>query len=179
MLAPNLLLIVEPQAWQGNHMAERVTKKRGPKPNLERRRQVAALRARDMTLQQIGKCLGISRQAVQQLLARAARRWRAAGVPCAECGAQVAPEGGAGGTRGTTLCPECLTGHPEAGFALRLRALRIAAGLTLTGLAERAGVSIVAIHAYEHGRRQPKPRSRAKLVRVLGPGLVPTDGQGR
>src|SRR5947209_15765376 len=150
-------------------------KKRGPKPNLERRRQVAELRARWLTHKQVGERLGISHQRVQQLLAHPARGRPAAGVPCAKCRAQIMPQGGAGGTRGAALCLDCLAADPQAAFAQRLRTLRIAAGMTLADLAERGGLTASTIKAYERGMRGPRPRSLAKLVRVLGNGLAVSD----
>jgi DNA-binding XRE family transcriptional regulator len=100
-------------------------------------------------------------------------------VPCRECGAQLLPKSATAGTWGAALCLRCLTKHPEAGFPQRLRALRLASGLTLADLAQRSGLNRSTIVGYEYGRHHPAPRVLAKLVRVLGPGLVPTEGQGR
>jgi DNA-binding XRE family transcriptional regulator len=131
-----------------------------------------------MTLMQIGARLGISHQRVQQLLAHRVRVSKALGVRCRECGAQLLPKGATGGTLGAALCLGCLAEHPGAGFPQRLRALRLAGGLTLGDLAQRSGLTSATIMLYEHGKRNPKPRSLAQLVRVLGPGLVPTEGPG-
>jgi transcriptional regulator with XRE-family HTH domain len=46
----------------------RIPGKRGRRPDLERRRQVAELRRQGLTLKEIGNRLGITRQAVHQLL---------------------------------------------------------------------------------------------------------------
>ncbi len=49
----------------------------GRRPNLERRRQAAALRKQGLTLEEIGQRLGgISRQAVHQLLRNSAANGR-------------------------------------------------------------------------------------------------------
>ena len=45
-----------------------VPKQRGPAPNLHRRRRVAELRQQGLSLAQIGRRLGITKQAVHQLL---------------------------------------------------------------------------------------------------------------
>ena len=69
-------------------------------------------------------------------------------------------------------CPACVAADPSAPFAERLRALRLAAGLTQAELAARAGVSEAAVSAYECGRGRPRPRHLAALARVLGPALT-------
>jgi transcriptional regulator with XRE-family HTH domain len=66
---------------------------------------------------------------------------------------------------------------PAATFAERLRALRQAAGLTRQELAARAGMGAATVAAYEQGRRQPVPSTRADLARVLGQELL-GDGRG-
>jgi transcriptional regulator with XRE-family HTH domain len=61
---------------------------------------------------------------------------------------------------------------PSAPFAERLRALRLAAGLTQRGLAGRAGLSYTTIRSYEGGRGRPRQRLLVALARVLGTGLL-------
>lgn len=73
--------------------------------------------------------------------------------------------------RGTAVCLDCLASQPEAPFAERLRACRLAAGLTQEELAERAGLSPTSIWQYEQGEALPRAGTRACLARVLGPGL--------
>jgi transcriptional regulator with XRE-family HTH domain len=65
---------------------------------------------------------------------------------------------------------------PAAPFAERLRACRLAAGLTQAELAARAGVSASAIVNYERGSARPRPRRLAALARVLGPDLAAAAG---
>jgi transcriptional regulator with XRE-family HTH domain len=65
-----------------------------------------------------------------------------------------------------------LTRHPEAAFADRLKAHRLAAGLTLEALGERAGIQRQRVSDYECGRRVLKWRALVKLVGVLGVGVV-------
>lgn len=49
-----------------------------------------------------------------------------------------------------------------------LRALRKDHGLTLAGLAARAGVSLSALKYYEAGTHQPRPLALQALARELG-----------
>lgn len=60
-------------------------------------------------------------------------------------------------------------GERPTGFGALLRALRLGAGLSQEGLAERARLSVVTIGALERGRRSaPYPVTLAKLTRALG-----------
>jgi transcriptional regulator with XRE-family HTH domain len=65
---------------------------------------------------------------------------------------------------------------PAASFAERLRAQRVAAGLTQAELAARAGVSASALVTYERGRGRPRPSRLAALAGVLGLGLFGPPG---
>jgi hypothetical protein len=89
-----------------------------------------------------------------------------------ECGRTIVRGAGSIRTNGAPYCLGCLARHPEATFADRLKAHRLAAGLTLMGLAERIGVPHQRVCDYECGRRFPQWRALAKLVGVLGMGLV-------
>jgi transcriptional regulator with XRE-family HTH domain len=93
-------------------------------------------------------------------------------VRCRECGRAVASPPGRGRPNGPAYCLACLARHPEAGFGERLRAHRLAAGLTLEALAGRVGGYRKSLSAYERGRKVPRWRALVKLVRVLGVGLV-------
>lgn len=53
-------------------------------------------------------------------------------------------------------------------FALRLRSLRLAAHLTITDLAESAGLSRQTIHNYESGEREPTWLATQKIAFALG-----------
>jgi transcriptional regulator with XRE-family HTH domain len=57
-------------------------------------------------------------------------------------------------------------------FGQRLRAARLAAGLTREGLAREAGLSKRVVHYHEKFGGKPRPGTLAKLARVLGPGLL-------
>jgi transcriptional regulator with XRE-family HTH domain len=71
------------------------------------------------------------------------------------------------------LCLRCVKQHPDTPFGTRLKAFRLAAGLTQEQLAERTRIACGTIASLE--RRQDKsptwPHLLA-LVKVLGPGLV-------
>jgi len=65
-----------------------------------------------------------------------------------------------------------LRAQPDAPFAQRLKALRLAAGLSRTELAQRSGVAPGSLRAYEDGERSPHGYSVARLARVLGGDLL-------
>src|SRR5687767_4315173 len=61
------------------------------------------------------------------------------------------------------------TNDSRSPFGERLRRLRVAAGLSQEGLAERSGLSVQAIGALETGkRRRPYPHTVAALADALG-----------
>jgi DNA-binding XRE family transcriptional regulator len=93
-------------------------------------------------------------------------------VHCANCDREIAR--GRPGLQGreAVLCLDCLAARPEAPFAQRLRAYRLAAGLTQDELAERASRSPTSIWQYEQGEAMPRAGTLARLVEVLGPGLA-------
>jgi transcriptional regulator with XRE-family HTH domain len=140
---------------------------RGRKPNLERRDQAAELRSRGLTLAEIGRKMGCTKQAVHHLLGfRGPWPRPRKPVACPACG-------GAAGTAPTArdhapaLCLACLGKRPGATFAERLRALRIAAGLSLWALAGRAGLSAWAVRVLEKGKCRPLPGTLRKLAEAL------------
>src|SRR5438445_11058002 len=69
-------------------------------------------------------------------------------------------------------------GPLDAGsFGHRLRRLRVAAGLTQEGVAERSGVSVDGISALENGRRR-RPRADTLLLLANALGLGPDQREG-
>jgi DNA-binding XRE family transcriptional regulator len=123
------------------------------------RRRAADLRAQGLTFAEVGRWLGVSREAVRKLVLAAAGR---SGPPVRVL--RGPPRGG--------RCPACVAADPAAPLAERLRALRQAAGLTQAVLAARVGVSEPAVSAYECGRARPRSAGLADLARVLGPALT-------
>jgi transcriptional regulator with XRE-family HTH domain len=144
----------------------------GRKPDLERRRQAGQLRDRGLTLAEVARRLGITKQAVWSLLNHRARRTAARAVPCSACGAMIVSPGALRRDAASALCLNCLRARPAVPFALRLKALRLAAGLSRTELSQRAGVAAASLRAYEDGRRKPQDRSAVRVARVLGEELL-------
>jgi transcriptional regulator with XRE-family HTH domain len=144
----------------------------GRKPNLERRRQVVQLRDRGLTLDQIAGRFGVSKQAIWSLLHGRPPRTAARAVACTCCGGMILSPGALRRDATTALCLGCLRRRPEAPFGQRLKALRLAAGLSRTELAARSGLAPGSLRAYEDGLRNPHTRSAARLARVLGDDLL-------
>jgi DNA-binding XRE family transcriptional regulator len=93
-------------------------------------------------------------------------------VRCRLCSTEINVNGALPRDAATALCLPCLARRPQAPFSQRLRAFRLAAGLTRNELARASGVAAGSISDYEEGRREPKWRQMAKLIRALGAGLV-------
>jgi transcriptional regulator with XRE-family HTH domain len=151
---------------------------KGSRPNEARRRQVARLRDAGLTLAEIGERLGVSHVAVCCMLQRMGHESPPAVFTCAGCRRKVASSAALPADCGAALCLPCLRKRPGAPFAQRLRALRLAAGLTKKELARRAGLTRLVVRKYEAGSLRPRPASLTRLVGVLGPRLLPP-GQAR
>jgi transcriptional regulator with XRE-family HTH domain len=139
----------------------------GRKPNLERRHQVIELRAQGLTLSEIGRQLGITRQAVHaalQSIQRAARRV----ITCRKCRMPIDPAGALPGDVGNTLCLICVARGRGATFGQRLKAFRLAIGLTRRELDLLGGLPSSSVQYYEQDRRCPTEATRAKLAEALG-----------
>ena len=146
----------------------------GPKPDEGRRRKMARLRARGLTLEEIGRRLGVTRACVCHALRkmRDPTPPRPRSVPCSGCGEPIASPAAIPSDAGSALCLPCLAQTPDAPFGQRLKACRLAAGLSKADLAGRSGVPLGRLVAYEAGGIEPKWPTVAQLVRVLGPDLV-------
>jgi hypothetical protein len=99
-------------------------------------------------------------------------------LPCRDCGGAVAEEHPNARRNGPVLCLACLARRPGATFGERLKAHRLAAGLTLEALAARCGIRYQRLSAYERGAQQPAWTNPVKLVGALGPGLLPDVPEG-
>ena len=73
-------------------------------------------------------------------------------------------------------CLDCLPA--DAPFGVRLKACRLAAGLTLRALAARCGIRYQRLSAYERGAQEPAWGNLVRLVGALGPGLLPELAEG-
>ncbi len=148
----------------------------GRKPNLQRRRLVLKLRARGFTLSEIARRFDITKQAVWSLLNQRPRLTSARAVACTTCGAQIVSAGALPRDAETALCLDCLHKADDVSFAQRLKALRLAAGLSQADLAKRTRLAPGSLRAYEDGARQPRRATVGRLVRVFGAGLLGRDG---
>jgi transcriptional regulator with XRE-family HTH domain len=70
------------------------------------------------------------------------------------------------------LCLACLAKRPASPFGARLKACRLAAGLTVEKLAAHSGVPAHVIRGSEAAGRCPRWERLVKLIRVLGADLV-------
>jgi transcriptional regulator with XRE-family HTH domain len=144
----------------------------GRKPNLDRWNRIADLRQRGLSLAEIARTLGMRRQGVQDILRRMTQA-RTRVHPCCTCGRPIASAGVLPDGRGVALCLECLAQLPEAPFGQRLRAYRLASGLTRAELGRRAFLAGARIAEYEQGKRKPLRCTLTRLVDVLGDGILP------
>jgi lambda repressor-like predicted transcriptional regulator len=142
---------------------------RGRPPNPHRRHQIAELRATGLTYEQIGKCLGISHQCVQQALQRNGNA-RLVPIRCRQCRRVITRMRTVADHNGPVYCLACLPG--EATFGQRLKARRLAHGISLTALSARTGIAWNQLSKYERDVVEPKCRNLTKLIRVLGTDLM-------
>ena len=73
-------------------------------------------------------------------------------------------------------CLDCLPA--DAPFGVRLKACRVARGLTLQALAARCGIRHQRLSAYERGAEDPAWGNLVRQVGVLGAGLLPDLAEG-
>ena len=142
----------------------------GRKPDFKRRQQVAALRARGLSLLAIARAIGVSRQCVQQVLRRMSQPPPVPSVACCGCGRTIISAGVLRSDEGKALCLPCLRKRPHVPFGQRLKALRLAAGLTQSELAARTGITPSCLCLYEAGHAKPKAANRDRLLEGLGAG---------
>jgi transcriptional regulator with XRE-family HTH domain len=138
---------------------------------------MARLRAEGLTLAEIGRRLGVSRQRVKVALDNVGLGRRPP-LRCHQCKAVILTHSPTQLPPLSVYCLPCLNRHPKARFGDRLRAFRYAAGLTQEQLAAKAGLPKATLHRHESGavERLPWPTMVA-LARVLGAGLL-TRGLG-
>lgn len=140
--------------------------------------QAFALWQEGRSLEEIAAALGVSCWRARRLL-RGAGVASAVVVRCGSCGREIVR--GKRGLQGreAALCLDCLASQPGASFAQRLRAYRLAEGLTQEELAQRAGLSPTSVWQYEQGEAAPRANTLARLARVFGPGFGPPAGSER
>jgi len=140
------------------------------------RAQAVRLRARGQTFQEIGDRLGVTRQAVHFLLQKSARNGNGAFLRCSLCSRAIAPRPRSFPSDVRVLCCGCMRSHAAGSLGARLKALRSVAGLSKCELSRRTALPWEQIHRYECDRVPPTWRTLAKLIRVLGVGLVAVAG---
>jgi len=131
---------------------------------------MARLRAGGLTFEEIARIFGVTKQRVGRILRDSAATKTA--LRCCACRAVVVSEVSQVPRGAPLLCSACLATTPGIPFAERVRTRRLVAGLTQEELARRTGLTDQAISLYERGMRRPGARTLARLVEVLGPGLI-------
>jgi transcriptional regulator with XRE-family HTH domain len=122
------------------------------------------LRARGLSLAEVGRRLGVSRQCVHAALKRAdAKRIR-----CKACARDINSAGALPRDDKAAYCLGCLAARPESTTAERLLAYRLAAGLSVVELALRSGVGAGRISRFEHGKVRPGHKAVTAILHVLG-----------
>lgn len=109
----------------------------GRERNQKGRRLVTKLCAQGLTLQEIGRNLGVSRQRVERLLADAGPLGKLATCKCQECGAVIGQDRRPSPRDRQARCLACLSKCPEATFGERVLAARLTAGMSKQELADR------------------------------------------
>jgi transcriptional regulator with XRE-family HTH domain len=141
---------------------------------LKRRAQAAQLRSQGLTEAEIGARLGITRQAAHVLLTRYAQdKVPLTGIRCLECGRLATTGYFTKKVNQHVLCLRCVERRPDTPFGPRLKAFRLAAGLTQLQLSESTGIKPGTIASLELRRdKSPLWQDLLALVKALGPGLV-------
>ena len=139
-------------------MAKRMPGSRVP----GQRRKAKRLRAHGLTLEKIGRRLGITKQGAAYLLQPRPP------VRCRGCDAAINRTGALARDDRNVFCLPCLKRTEGVSAGVVLRSLRLAAGLTVKGLTERSGASSRDVGAYERGKTRMRPSTAAKVLRALG-----------
>jgi transcriptional regulator with XRE-family HTH domain len=151
----------------------------GRQPDLDRYRRVAALHARGLPKPEIARQVGISPRRVAQILELLSLAPRS--VACCRCGVLIFSPGALLRDARQALCLPCLGRTPAAPFGQRLKAYRLAAGLTRSELARRCGRYPASIQRYEDDGSHPEPENLLRLADALGlsPGVLSGGAEGR
>jgi DNA-binding XRE family transcriptional regulator len=120
-----------------------------------------------------GQGLGVNTDRVHRTLVVRRQDDQHGTVCCTRCKKAVASRDHLTSDALVVFCLSCLRKRPDATFAERLIACRLAAGLTRGQVAARVGGSENTILSYEFGRHKPGPVRLAALVHLLGPELLP------
>jgi transcriptional regulator with XRE-family HTH domain len=148
----------------------------GRQPDPDRCRRVAAVHARGLTVPEIARQLGIRRRRVGHILQVLALGPRS--VACCRCGVLIVSPGALLRDARQALCLPCLGRAPAAPFGQRLKAYRLAAGLTRSELARRSGLYPASIQRYEDEGSHPEPENLVRLAEALGVSPDGLSGRG-
>jgi transcriptional regulator with XRE-family HTH domain len=159
-----------------NH-AEDEPMPRGRPPNLERRRQLAALLAEGLSQSEVAERLGVTEQAVSIFLRGRRRHPADFRVRCREYGQHLNPAAARTENDRTTFCPACREQRPEVSFAEHLTCCRLAAGLSQEALAARAGMPRNHLSKLERDEADPSWSNAVRRFRAPGVRLVFGKGQ--
>ena len=140
----------------------------GPRRELSRTWQMAQLREKGWTYAKIGKQFGITGEGARQAILLADGCVALQRIHCLGCGTYLGSARGPGKHNRGTYCLTCLPKHPEATFGQRLKAYRLALGLTQKEMAERIGKDHSTIAKFEHGVKEPTWTTLQALAKVLG-----------
>jgi DNA-binding XRE family transcriptional regulator len=135
----------------------------GPKPFSPRREQARRLRAGGLSLSGIARALGCTKQGVHYLLAGREPHGPRVPLRCTGCDR---PLKALGLPSEAGLCLRCV--RYAAAVGERLRAYRLAAGLSQRALGRQAGVSGGAVSEWERGLKRPRPSFLRRLAGALG-----------
>jgi transposase len=116
--------------------------------------------------------LGISHQSVQQTLHTSGNA-RLVPVRCRECRTVIARLRTVRDNNGPVYCWDCLP--QEATLGQRLKARRLAKGMTLMALGKKTGISWNLLSKYERDAVEPKCGNLLTLIHVLGVALMASE----
>ena len=152
----------------------------GRKPDLKRWARIERLRKNGLSLSQIGYRLGMTAKAVHRTL-RTIERAKVSprSVPCSACRRDIVSAGAIASDRGSALCLECLGRRAGIPFGRRLKAFRLAAGLTKAELGSRCGLPSSALCKYEGQGVTPYIAAALRLVEALDVSLKALGLDGR
>jgi transcriptional regulator with XRE-family HTH domain len=139
----------------------------GRLPNLARRQLARTLREQGLTLANIGERMGISHQAVRELIASSGPT---PDLLCSKCQARIVKTWKF--RNESFICLACLKAMENPSFAEKLRAYRINQGWPQTRLAKEVDCSRRLIASYEQGVREPTVAMMDRLALALGHGLA-------
>ena len=133
----------------------------------ERVQRVTQLREQGLSHAEIGERVGMTRQGVAKLLKQTRSQTEALRILCQSCGSLIGVIHERGGRTREGLCLNCLAKRPKATLGQRLRAARLAAGLTQKELGKRIGEDRKIIAELEKRRTPSAKPERVELVKKL------------